>query len=198
MVKPDPILCKQVLIKGQGTCGDKDLLTKCKEWSTKFKSWCVTKRVITDMQKAKAENLKFKKALLRENDKEIRTKMDKLSKVQDLKMPTTKRERNYLKGMNMMDAQVSYRYRWKTTAQTNGNTSLMYKDNMQFRLCNSGEDETQEHSEKYYFTREMRNVLPIPRNETCPWSREGNKTHAVKAFSARNISVGAVTCDCPL
>ena len=40
-----------------------------------------------------------------------------LCKVKDLKMPTTKRERNFLKGMNMMDTHVWFRYRYKTTGQ---------------------------------------------------------------------------------
>ena len=46
-----------------------------------------------------AENLKFKKTLWRENDKEIRAEMD-------LKMPTTKIARNQFKGMNLMNAQI--------------------------------------------------------------------------------------------
>ena len=48
--------------------------------------------------------------------------MDKLSKVKDLKMPRTKRERNYLKGINLMNARVWFRYRCKTTAHIKGKT----------------------------------------------------------------------------
>ena len=116
-------------------------------------------------QKAQAENLKFKKALWMETDKEIRAEMGKLSKVKDLKMPTTKRERNYLKGMNLMNARVWFRYRCKTTAHIKGNKSSMYRDNMQCRVCKgksmSGKDETQEHSEKCDFTKEMRKYLNL-------------------------------------
>ena len=42
------------------------------------------------------------------------------------------------------------------------------------------------------------NILPVPREENRPGGREGNKTHALEAFSARDISVGAVICDPPL
>ena len=73
-----------------------------------------------------AENLKFKKALWRENDREIRAEMEKLSKVKDLKMPLTKRERNYLNGMNLMNARIWFRYRCKITAHIKGNKSSLY------------------------------------------------------------------------
>ena len=82
--------------------------------------------------------------------------MDKLSKVKDLKMPTAKRERNYLKRIYMMNARVWFRYRCKITAHIKGNKSSMYKDNIRCRLCNSGENETQEHMENCDFTKEMR------------------------------------------
>ena len=64
----------------------------------------------------------------------IRVEIDKLSKGKDLKMPTTKREQNYLKGMNLMNTRVWFRYRCKITAHIKGNKSSMYKDNMQCRL----------------------------------------------------------------
>ena len=50
--------------------------------------------------------------------------------------------------MNIQDARVWFRYRCKITAHIKGNKSSMYKDNMVCRLCNSGENETQEHMEK--------------------------------------------------
>ena len=62
--------------------------------------------------------------------------MDRLSKVKDLKMPTTKRERN------MVDASVWFRYRCKITAHIKGNKSSMYKENKQCQLYNFGENET--------------------------------------------------------
>ena len=80
-------------------------------------------------------------------------------------MPTMKRERNYLKGMNMMDARVWFRYRCKTTALIKSNKSSIYKDNMQCRLCNSGKDETQDHLERCDFTREMRTNLNLGKLE---------------------------------
>ena len=64
--------------------------------------------------------------------------MDKLSKVKDFKIPTTKRERNYQKRINLQDARVWFRYRCKITAHIKGNKSSMYKDNMACRLCKSG------------------------------------------------------------
>ena len=71
---------------------------------------CVTQGEEKYKKKEQAENIKFKKTLWRENYKEIRSEMDKLSKVKDLKMPTTERERNYLIRMNMLDARVWFRY----------------------------------------------------------------------------------------
>ena len=62
-----------------------------------------------------------------ENDNEIWTEMEKLSKVKDLK---PERERNSLKRMNMQDARVWFRYRCKITAHIKGNKSSMYKDNI--------------------------------------------------------------------
>ena len=46
-----------------------------------------------------------------ENYKEIRAELDKLSKVKDVKMPTTKRERKYLKEMNLTNVRLLFRYR---------------------------------------------------------------------------------------
>ena len=64
-------------------------------------------------RKRPGRNLKFKIALWRENNKEIRAKLDGLSKVKDLKMPTTKRERNYLNEMNLTNPHIWLRYRCK-------------------------------------------------------------------------------------
>ena len=63
-----------------------------------------------DKEKEQSENLKFKKAIWRKNNKEIGTEMDGLPEVKDLKMPTTK-------------------------IHIKGNTSSMYRDNMQCHLC---------------------------------------------------------------
>ena len=88
-----------------------------------------------DKEKEQADNLKLKKALWRENDKEIRAELDELSKVKDLKMPTTKRERNYLKDMTLTNARLWFRYRCKIIDHIKGNKSSMYKNKMQCRLC---------------------------------------------------------------
>ena len=77
----------------------------------------------------------------------IRAKLDNLSKVKDIKMPTIKRERNYLKEMNLTNARLWFRYRCKIIDHMKGNKSSMYRNNMHCRLCTSGENETQEHLE---------------------------------------------------
>ena len=46
-----------------------------------------------------------------------------------------------------------------------GNKSLMYKDNMQSRLCKSGKDETQEHLEKCDFTKEIKKNLNLGKRD---------------------------------
>ena len=66
--------------------------------------------------------------------------MDKLGKVKDLQIPTAKRERNYLKRMNLQDARVWFRYRCKITAHIKGNKSSMYKDKM--RIHNGNEEKS--------------------------------------------------------
>ena len=65
----------------------------------------------------------------------------------------------------MTDARVWFRYRCKITAHIKGNKSSMYKDNMQCRLCNSGENETQEHMERGDFTGEMRAILNLRKDK---------------------------------
>ena len=50
-------------------------------------------------------------------------------------------------------------------AHIKGNKSYMYKDKMQCRLCNSGENETQEHMESCDFTKEMRANLNMGKEE---------------------------------
>ena len=92
MDKLNTNLCEQELLEGQGTCGGEYLMTENIEWCKKLNIPFLTKGVSKDIQKAKEENLKFKKTLWWEDYKEIRTEMDRLSKVKDLKMPTAKRE----------------------------------------------------------------------------------------------------------
>ena len=78
-----------------------DLLTECIEWCKKFDIRCITLRIEKDKEKEQAENLKFKKALWRENNKEIRAELESLSKVKDIKMSTTKMEQYYLLKINL-------------------------------------------------------------------------------------------------
>ena len=73
-------------------CGEEDLLTEFIKWCMKFKISCLTLGIEKDKEKEQADNLKFKKALSRENDKEIRAELDELSKVKDIKILTTKKE----------------------------------------------------------------------------------------------------------
>ena len=49
------------------------------------------------LDRGQSDNLKLKQVLWRENDKEIRTALDKLKKVKYIGMPRTKMERNYLR-----------------------------------------------------------------------------------------------------
>ena len=65
----------------------------------------------TDKEKGQADNLKLKRGLWRENDKEVRAELDVLSKVKDIKMPTTKRDKNYLKEITLTNARLRFRYR---------------------------------------------------------------------------------------
>ena len=99
---------------------------------------------------------------------------------------------------------------------------------MQCQLCNSGENETQEHLERCDFTREMRTNLDLGKlkDKVVLWRKltralqnvyttnknvnkessthnenyscDGNTTHAFEAFSARDMSVGVVICDRPV
>ena len=78
--------------------------------------------------------------------------MIKSDKVRHLEIPTTKRQRNYLKRMNLQEAQVWFRCRCKITAHM--------KDN-KCRYCESGENETQEQFPSCDFTKEIRKTLEL-------------------------------------
>ena len=110
------------------------------------------------------DNLNFKKELWRENYNEIRVELDELSKVRDIKMPK-KKTQNYLKEMTLTNARLWFRYRCKIIDHIKGNKSSMYKNNMQCRLCTTGENETQEHLEKCEFTTEMRKNLDLGKRD---------------------------------
>ena len=68
MDKQEANICRQALIQEQSTFGGEDLLTECITWCTKFGIRCVT--MGTDPNKEK------------ENDKEIRSDLNELKKVQ--------------------------------------------------------------------------------------------------------------------
>ena len=53
--------------------------------------------------------------------KKIRAELDKHSKVKDIKMQTTKRERNYLKDMTLTNARLCFRYRCEIIDHIKGN-----------------------------------------------------------------------------
>ena len=108
-----------------------------------------------------ADNLKLKRGLWKENDKEIRSALDNLKKVKYIDMPTTKRERNYLRVMTLTNVRLWFRYRCQIITYIKGNKSSMYRNNMACRLCTSGEDETQEHLERCNFTKDMRKNLDL-------------------------------------
>ena len=97
----------------------------------------------------------------KENDKEIRAELDELSKVKDIHMPTRKGDRNYMKEMTLTNARLWFRYCCKNIDQIKENKSSMYKDNMDCRLCTSGENETPKHLEKCEFTKDMRKNLDL-------------------------------------
>ena len=81
MGKSEDNLCKQALIAGQETCNGEDLLTECINICKDLKIQCITKG-----EPNKAEQLKIKKALWKENDKEIHEEMDKSEKTREIKI----------------------------------------------------------------------------------------------------------------
>ena len=95
MDKDDENICKKVLIAGQNTCDGGDLLNECITWCKNLNIRCVTMGTDPVLDREQADNLKLKQGLWRENDKEIRTALDKLKKVKYIDMPKTKREKNY-------------------------------------------------------------------------------------------------------
>ena len=103
------------------------------------------------LDREQADNLKLKQGLWKENDKEIRTALDKLKKVKYIDMPRTKRERNYLTEITLTNARLWFRYRCQIIDHIKGNKSSMYRNNMACRLCTSVEDKTQEHLERCNF-----------------------------------------------
>ena len=71
MDKQDANICKQTLIQGQGTRGGEDLLTECITRCKKFDIIYVTMGTNPIKEMEQADNLKLKRGLWKENDKEI-------------------------------------------------------------------------------------------------------------------------------
>ena len=65
---------------GKTMCGGRDLLTECITWCKKFDIRCVTMRTNPIKEMEQADNLKLKRGLWKENDKEIRAELDELKK----------------------------------------------------------------------------------------------------------------------
>ena len=84
-----------MLIAGKKTCTGEDLLNECIAWCKKLNIRCVTRGTDPIPAKARTDEFNLKKGLWAENDKEIRAARNKLEKVEEIEMPTTKRERNY-------------------------------------------------------------------------------------------------------
>ena len=72
MDEQDANICKRALIQGQSTCVGGDLLTECITWCKKFDIRCVTMGTNPIPEMEQADNLKLKRGLWKENDKEIR------------------------------------------------------------------------------------------------------------------------------
>ena len=113
-------------------------LTRCK----KLEIRCVTMGTNPLKEMEQADNLKLKRGLWKENNKEIRAELDELKKVKYIDMPTTKRERHHLREMTLTNARLWFRYQCKIIDHIKGNKSSVYNNNMACRLCTSGENET--------------------------------------------------------
>ena len=83
--KSDDNLCKQALLEGQNTSNGEDLLSECINICKKLNIPCVTKG-----ETKQEEKLLIKKALWRENDKEIKSEMENARKDRHFEIPTKK------------------------------------------------------------------------------------------------------------
>ena len=83
--KSDDNLCKQALIEGQNTYNGEDLLTECINICKKLNIPCVTKG-----EPEQEDKIIIKKALWRENDKEIKSEMENARKDRHFEIPTKK------------------------------------------------------------------------------------------------------------
>ena len=77
MGKSKDNLCRQALIAGQNTCNGEDLLTECINLCKKLNVKCVS-----NGKPNLKEKLAIKQAIWKENDKEIRAKLDKSEKIE--------------------------------------------------------------------------------------------------------------------
>ena len=94
--KTESNICKSTLVAGQNTCAGEDLLNECKAWCNKLDIRCVTMGTDPIPANAKADDFKLKKALWKENYKEIRYELDQKEKVRNIVTPNKEIERNYI------------------------------------------------------------------------------------------------------
>ena len=154
-------ICKNVLIAGRETCAGEDLLNEYIERCKKLNIRCDTMGTDPIPAKARSNEFNLKKALWPENNKEIRTDLNKPKRVKDIEMPTEKTERNYLQDMTLADARLWFIYRCQILDDIKGNRSSQWENRMHCRHCITGENETQEHLEKCTFFRKYRESLDL-------------------------------------
>ena len=75
----------------------------------------------------------LKKAIWREYNAEIQEALSSSEKVRNIPIPTTEKERNYLKRMNLPDARTYFRVRCKITNNIKGNRSSQFRNDMTCR-----------------------------------------------------------------
>ena len=123
----------------------------------------------------------LKKAIWREYNAEIQEALSSSEKVRNIPIPTTEKERNYLKRMNLPDARTYFRVRCKITNNIKGNRSSQFRNDMTCRYCPSGEIETQEHMTECEFTSDIRSRLNLNKEEDTIvfWRKLNSKLYKV-------------------
>ena len=123
----------------------------------------------------------LKKAIWREYNAEIQEALSSSEKVRNIPIPTTEKERNYLKRMNLPDARTYFRVRCKITNNIKGNRSSQFRNDMTCRYCPSGEIETQEHMTECAFTSDIRSRLNLNKEEDTIvfWRKLNSKLYKV-------------------
>ena len=154
-------ICKHVLIAGQQTCAGEVLLNEYIEWCKKLNIRCVTRGKDPNPTKSRTDKFNLKKALWADNDKEIRAALNRMEKVMEKEMPTTKIERNDLQDLTLAVARSLFRYRCQIIENIKGNRSSQWRNNMECKHCTTGDNETQDHLEKCTFFSKHRDGLDL-------------------------------------